>query len=144
MLYFCSTAPSAPPDSFSIVSIGARNVTLSWTNPEENERNGVITGYMVSCADGDSTTSNARTTSSLTATVGELTPYLLYTCRVTASTSAGVSPAATLNFTTATAGKFTPNIFSLLEIILGVIVPFNYLLTQHPFNLHLYNDNMLL
>lgn len=91
----------APPDSFAVVTIGARNVTLSWTIPEESGRNGIITGYSVICADGGGITLAA---SNLMATVGGLNPYSLYMCSVTASTSAGAGPAATLNFTTASEG----------------------------------------
>ena len=93
-------APTAPPDSFSIVSINARNATLSWTLPEESERNGMITTYMVACTDGDSVMTNTLTTSNFTATIEGLSPFSFYMCNVTASTRVGSGPAASLNFTT--------------------------------------------
>lgn len=95
-------APSAPPNMFSTLNVSPRNVTLSWTLPEESERNGVITGYTVTCTDGS--VSMTHTVTITTATVTSLDPSSLYMCNVTASTRAGSSPAAFLNFTTTTAG----------------------------------------
>lgn len=63
----------------------------------------MITGYTVTCTDG--TNSNTVTTSDVTATLVALTPNSLYTCSVTASTSAGNGPASSLNITTATDSK---------------------------------------
>ena len=85
--------------------ISSRSVTLSWTLPEENQRNGLIVGYMVVCTGEDSTMSFTLETFNFTATVEDLSPYVLYMCSITASTSAGAGPAADLNFTTATEGK---------------------------------------
>ena len=74
--------------------------------PEESGRNGIIIGYTVSCTDAFDTSSNTITTIELSATRIGLTPYRTYTCSVTASNSAGNSPEATLNFTTAAARKW--------------------------------------
>ncbi len=95
-------APTGPPESLSIVSTTSRNVTLSWASPQESERNGMIVGYMVACVNRDGSAISTLTTTSFSITVGGLSPYSFYMCSVTASTSIGNSPEATLNFTTAT------------------------------------------
>ena len=106
MVYdFFNTAPTAPPESFSTVSTTSRNVTLSWEAPQESERNGMIVGYTVTCVNRDGSVISTVTTTNLSITVGGLRSYSFYMCSVTASTSAGDSPEATLNFTTATDGK---------------------------------------
>ena len=87
------------------MSVGPRDVTLSWSPPEESERNGVISSYTLACAGGGGLMADTITTSDLTAVVGNLNPYSRYVCTVSASTSAGTSPPATLNFTTATDSK---------------------------------------
>ncbi len=74
--------------------------------PEEDERNGMITGHMVACTDEGGSMSRTLITSNLTTTIGGLNPYSFYMCSVSASTGAGDSPAATLNFTTATDSKW--------------------------------------
>ena len=104
-LYLCSifTAPGLP-DALSVVSVYSRNITLSWTLPEENGRNGIITSYMVTCTDEDGV-STSLTTSGVTATVGGLSPYSPYVCSVSASTSAGAGPPVTASLTTATDGN---------------------------------------
>ena len=97
-----------------IVSIGGRNVTLSWTLPEANERNGIIIGYSADCTDRDGTLINNIMTSYLNTTIGDLSPYSFYTCSVAAFTSVGSGPAGTLNLTTDVEGKRIKEDYSLL------------------------------
>ena len=100
-------APSGPPTSFSTADVRPENVTLSWALPAEEDRNGVIIGYMVTCVAEAGIFTSTITTSDVMATVAGLAPYSSYTCSVSASTSVGVGPPATLNFTSATDGKVT-------------------------------------
>ena len=105
-LYFVHyTAPTAPPDSFSIVSIGSRNVVLSWTLPNEDGRNGMIASYTATCNDSDGVLVNTSTTVGLTTMFEGLCPYSFYSCSVVATTSGGDGPPAILNFTTASDSK---------------------------------------
>lgn len=104
LIFLSFVAPSASPNLFSVRTISPRNATLSWTPPEEGQRNGIIIGYTVACVD-DSSFRYMLTTTDLTAMVTGLNPSSHYMCNVSASTGAGSSPAASLNFTTATAGK---------------------------------------
>ena len=93
-----------PPSSFSTVSIDLRNATLSWTTPD-GDLNGIIIGYTVTCANREGMVISTLTTTNFTGTIQGLNPYTLYMCNATASTSAGASPAAMLNFTTASGSE---------------------------------------
>ena len=65
----------------------------------------MIIDFMVTCYDESGAVTSTITTLSLTMTVQGLIPYSFYDCSITAATSAGDSPAANLNFTTASDGK---------------------------------------
>jgi len=60
--------------------------------------------------DSNTVMTRTLTTTDVTATVTNLNPLSPYTCDVTASTSVGTGPAASLNFTTATAGTKPKNL----------------------------------
>ena len=60
---------------------------------------------MLACMDQDGIIINSMITTDITATIGGLTPYSSYMCSVTASNSAGDSPPASRNFTTAIDSK---------------------------------------
>ena len=94
------TAPAVQPGSFSTVSIGSRNVTLFWTLPAENGRNGIILSYTVMCSDSNGNLIGPLTTTNYTATFEDLNPFTHHSCSVYASTSVGSGPVAILNFTT--------------------------------------------
>ena len=116
-VYGC-LGPTAPPSSFTADEVNARNATLTWTAPEESGQNGIITGYTVSCSDG-----MRMVTPQLSVILTSLTPYLDYTCSVSASNSAGSSPEATVNFTTSIDGKLN----------ISFTVPTNFLLLSYCF-----------
>ena len=98
--YLISTAPTAPPELFQAVSIGARSAILSWELPIESGRNGNITSYSVACSDADINLIVNDEVSDTSFTVEGLQPYSQYNCTVTASTSAGEGPPAQLTFNT--------------------------------------------
>ena len=98
--YILITAPTVQPGFFSTERIGSRNVTLSWTLPPENGRNGMISSYTIMCSDINGNLFGPLTTLNYTATFEDLSPFTHYHCSVYAATSVGSGPAATLNFTT--------------------------------------------
>ena len=106
LLFLYYSAPTAPPDSFSISRINSRNVTLSWNLPNDDGRNGMILSYTATCSNSESVLINTFTTVGLSTTVDGLSPYSFYSCSVFATTGGGDGPAATLNFTTASDGKY--------------------------------------
>ena len=119
-VYGC-VGPTAPPSSFTADEVNARNATLTWTAPEERGQNGIITGYTVSCSDG-----TRIITFQVSVILMSLTPYLYYTCSVSASNSAGSSPEATVNFTTSTDGKLNKCVLIIaVEFILHSLCQLN-------------------
>ena len=81
---------------------GFRALQLSWDPPEEDKRNGEITGYQVECNGTMSPTVSGSITS---ITVENLTPFTSYDCSVSASNVAGNGPKAYITGTTAEEGK---------------------------------------
>ena len=101
--------PTGPPQNFTVSQHTARNITLSWSPPAPTLRNGVITGYSLSCvpetgAHGRDTT-NLQYTAADTFTLGGFTPATSYNCSISASNSQGSGPATYLVDTTLEARK---------------------------------------
>ena len=80
-----------------VTASGSRALQLSWDPPEEDKRNGEITGYQVECNGTMPIAVPANTTS---ITVEHLTPSTMYTCSVSASNVAGNGPKAYVTATT--------------------------------------------
>ena len=84
-------APSGPPLSFTVLATGPRSLNFSWDPPAEEDRNGFITGYKLSCQPD---------TEQLPMFFAEAGEYIIdgfapgseYVCFVFASTSAGDGP----------------------------------------------------
>ena len=91
LLRLTSTAPSGPPLHFTIEAAGTTVLEFSWSPPAEEERNGVITGYTLSCQ---------PPADQLPAVFSDAGEYILdgfiagteYNCSVVASTSVGSGP----------------------------------------------------
>ena len=92
-----------------VTASGSRALQLSWDPPEEDKRNGEITGYQVEC-NGimplNDITGN-------TITVENLTPITSYDCSVSASNVAGNGPNASITGTTAEEGKQSVSFYIL-------------------------------
>ena len=88
---------------------GPRTLTFSWDPPSEDLRNGVITAYLLSCdpqPEGLPKTYNQSEGANIT--IGAFEEYTTYTCRVSASTSAGEGPRAMVVITTLETGVIMP------------------------------------
>ena len=100
MLHFSSPAPTGPPLNFTVTP-RARSMTFSWAPPNVTQRNGVITGYSLSCtpltAEGDIT---MQYTQDGTFTLGGFTPFITYNCSIFASNSQGDGPVASMTIPT--------------------------------------------
>ena len=109
---FSYTAPSEPPDTFQADIITARAAMISWDLPVADGRNGIVIDYTLTCYYGTDVVVTTTTNGSVVYTLEDLRPASLYECNVTASTSAGEGPPASLSFTTSEDGKcsvrFTP------------------------------------
>ena len=89
---------------------GSRALQLSWDPPEEDKRNGEITGYQVECNGTMSPTVSGGITS---ITVENLNPFMSYECSVSASNVVGNGPKAYIAGTTAEEGKQNVSFYML-------------------------------
>ena len=94
------TAPSEAPEVFSASNIDIRRALLSWSPPRQEDRNGIITSYHIDCSDENGTSVLNTTTEHTSISLDGLAVGSLYKCYLSALTSVGGGPAATLNFTT--------------------------------------------
>ena len=99
-----TTAPSGPPQGFSVSFTEPHTGTLSWAAPAEEDQNGVITGYTLSCLPGLRGLPAVYSTSG-SYTFDTFTPAMAYSCLVYASTVVGEGPSANITFTTPEDGK---------------------------------------
>ena len=90
-------APSGSPRAFTVTP-GVRNLTFSWSPPAPTLRNGVITGYSLSCVPeiGGGTTISMQYTAAGTFTLGGFTPFTSYNCSISASNSQGSGPLSSM------------------------------------------------
>ena len=87
----CYIVPSGLPQRF-FISKSSHTLNLSWYPPLFSQRNGIITGYNISCYGEDFQYSQkiAKNSKSFT----NLKPFTNYTCSVRAATIKGEGPAA--------------------------------------------------
>ena len=73
-------------------------MTFSWSPPAPTKRNGVITGYSLSCVpvSGGGNTITMQYTAAGTFTLRGFTPFTSYNCSISASNSQGSGPVAYL------------------------------------------------
>ena len=102
-------APTGSPERFTVTQHRARNITFSWFPPALTLRNGVITGYSLSCVPetGVGNTISMQYTAAGTFTLGGFTPATSYNCSISASNSQGSGPAAHVDVTTLDDGENT-------------------------------------
>ena len=104
------TAPTAPPEAFNITVINTTALDLSWDAPPEDQRNGDITNYTLSCDEmvGDSSLLVdtipfpllVAETGSVSLVYDGFRPGTPITCSVRASNFAGTGPPAIETVTT--------------------------------------------
>ena len=98
-----SVAPTAAPQNFTL-STEDTILTLSWQPPPLEDRNGVIISYTLVCLGGESSSINIILRDILQISLYELSPNTLFSCNISASTSAGQGP-YTESVSGTTAGK---------------------------------------
>lgn len=104
---YAHTAPSGFPRDVSVVSISSQSAEVSWNPPLQEERNGIIVGYIVTVSRQGMDTQLQLTSTTTTITLNMLNPFTTYTITVTTSTAVGVGPPSTqLSFTTAEDGNY--------------------------------------
>ena len=82
-------------------------MTFSWSPPAPTLRNGVITGYSLSCVPeaGGENSITMQYTAAGTFTLGRLTPATSYNCSISASNILGSGPAVYVVVTTLNDGE---------------------------------------
>ena len=87
-LTFFTQAPSGPPLSVAFIYRTKNSLSVSWRAPDEDVRNGKLTGYQVCYSNQTKSTCIERNTT-LTCTIYNLQPATKYFVTISAGTSAG-------------------------------------------------------
>ena len=113
-------------------------MTFSWSPPAPTLRNGVITGYTLSCVPeaGRRNTISKQYTTAGTFTLGGFTPATSYNCSISASNSLGSGPAVYMVVTTLDDGKRRMNYYEYHFISTKYIYVHTYI--------HLHSSSTLL
>ena len=93
----------SPPKMLLLSNITSRTIKLTWGPPLVP--NGVIRHYQLQCTSREQILNHTVNGSQTTATLSGLLPYTNYSCNITAHTSVGGGPAATINVTTKQDGE---------------------------------------
>ena len=93
--WFSTSAPTGPPMGFTVTP-GERNMTFFWSPPAPTLRNGVITGYSLSCVPniGWRNSITMQYTAAGTFTLRGFTPVTSYNCSISARNIWGNGPVA--------------------------------------------------
>ena len=97
---------------FMVKTVSSKMFTFQWEVPKEP--NGIITFYHLECGDGVKVFNQNTTGSQTTTTLNGLHPHTNYSCNITAHTSVGGGPAATISVTTEQAGIVNPLLLPLI------------------------------
>ncbi|XP_030887391.1 roundabout homolog 2 [Leptonychotes weddellii] len=95
ILIASSVAPSAPPQSVTVLTVGSHNstsISVSWDPPPPDHQNGIIQEYKIWCLGNETRFHINKTVDAAIRSViiGGLFPGIQYRVEVAASTSAGV------------------------------------------------------
>ena len=86
------TAPGSPAQNSTVERTTSTTISLSWEPPADDQRNGIITLYIIRVVSVDAGTTAYYNSSVPSATVTSLKPYTTYECSIAAETSAGRGP----------------------------------------------------
>lgn len=80
------TAPDSPPENVSVAAISSTSVSISWTPPPQQSRNGHITEYRINISEIDTGRVQLHTSFTTPFVVQRLHPYYTYEIAVSAHT----------------------------------------------------------
>ena len=92
VVLFCYIVPSGYPQNLEAKVVSSRMSTLSWDPPNYEDRNGVITGYVINVTHTRRNETLQYTSNTTALTLSTLSPYTTYYCIVAARTSVGTGP----------------------------------------------------
>ena len=93
--FLCTAEPQSPPTSINIPSTNERAATISWQPPIPENRNGIITFYVILIHNLQFNIDDIRVNvsgSDLSHTVNGLEEYCQYECQIAAGTVIGSGP----------------------------------------------------
>ena len=101
------SAPPSAPRSVRALNVSANSVVLSWSPPSPSDPpSATITGYSVTCTATGRPRRRART-SAINVTVDSLLPSTMYSCCVSADSSAGAGTSACQSLQTLDTSQLT-------------------------------------
>ena len=83
-----SAAPTAPPENLIAIPLDSRTLHITWQPPVEEERNGIITRYVINITELDSGNEYQLENATTEITVQDLHPFYRYSYSVAAETVA--------------------------------------------------------
>ena len=91
-IYFSfPAAPTGPPLNI-ITSKSSRSLSLEWNRPRPEDRNGIITDYVIRVTNIRTSVASESTTSSTSYTMGSLKPCTTYSVVIAARNVNGTGP----------------------------------------------------
>ncbi len=91
-LFVHYSVPNGPPNNVTVQTASSTSIIVYWNPPLDQERNGIITSYIIILSVDNTTREFATVNTSLTVT--GLLPFTIYTFTVAASTDIGLGPAS--------------------------------------------------
>ena len=100
--------PSGYPQNIEVRVVSSRMSTLSWDPPNNEDRNGIITGYVINVINTRRNETVQYTSNTTALTLSTLSPYTTYYYIVAARTSVGTGPfSAVITLLTPQDGKMS-------------------------------------
>ena len=81
-----------PPENLNVEATTSESITLSWSPPDMQSHNGIITGYLINVTairTGETFQLSSVTTNLV---IQSLRPFTMYICVIAAETTAGTGP----------------------------------------------------
>lgn len=94
--FFSPAAPTGPPENI-IASESSRSISLEWDLPRLEDRNGIITNYVIRVTNIRTSVESESTTSSTSYTVGSLSSCTTYSVVIAARNVNGTGPFSAIN-----------------------------------------------
>ncbi len=85
-LLFFSIAPTGPPTEVFANATSSRSLSLSWSPPIQELRNGIIRNYFISVTSGANTITRNISSVQTMIYIAGLQPYTTYNCTIQAGT----------------------------------------------------------
>ena len=101
-----STAPSSPPVDVVLTAINSRTLSITWSPPPTDQRNGIIREYMVTVTETDTEMTVNYTSNSTSLILSSLHPFYTYHLTLAAYTIQYGPSSALFNITMPEDGKY--------------------------------------